>query len=69
MNTESSGVDLKEQRKKRAVVREKERYKYLPNPQWSDKSRQCHGSSAAVPRSGRASLQVRHYRTKPDSKG
>ena len=45
-------------REKRDVGEERERYKY-PQPQWSLKSWQCCGSSAAVP----------HYRTKQDSKG
>ena len=54
-------------REKRDVGEEGERYKY-PQPQRSLKSWQCRGSSAAVPHYGSASLQVRYYRTRQDSK-
>jgi hypothetical protein len=60
-------VGLNGQRSKKTVMREEKMYKYLPWSQWSDKSRQCRGLSAAVLHYGIAALQV--PRTKPDSKG
>ena len=55
-------------REKSDVGEEWKRYKY-PQLQRPLKLRQCYGSSAAVPHCGNASLQVRHCRTRQDSKG
>ena len=40
-------VGLKGWRKQKTVLGERERYKYLPSSQLSDKSQQCRGLSAA----------------------
>ena len=55
--------------RKKTVVREGKRYKYLPWSQRSDKSWQCHGLSAAVSLCVIAAPLVRHYRTELGSKG
>ena len=68
-STEKLFVVLKAGAKKKTILRVRERYKYHPKPQRSDKSWQCRGLSTAVPFCGIVALQVRHCRTKPDSKG
>jgi hypothetical protein len=51
----------------RAIVEDRERYKYPPASQWSLKCSNA-ALSAAVLVCGTASLQVRHYRTHHDNK-
>ena len=65
---EPTGVGLKSWARKKTVVREGKRYKYLPRSQWSDKSWQCHVLPVAVSLCGITMPQVRHCRTKPGSK-
>jgi hypothetical protein len=48
-STELKSVGLSDWAKKRAVVREGERYKYLPRSQRSYKSRHYRGLSVAMP--------------------
>ena len=69
MSTGVFCVGLNEEAKKKTVVREGKRYKYLLWSKRSDKSWQCHGLSAAVLLYGIATPLVWHYHTEPGSKG